>query len=413
MRQRLRRAALVATAVLIVIGIVIVGAELVAIAVLTVHDGEYISAKTRFQRRTNAFVTDLIGTRSECRYIDTLYPHPYLGFVHHGNPPCGLTVNNIGLFGPDFPFVRRTDRYVVLVTGGSVASQLAEPFGGQGPYLERLLNEQYQSPTGMPFLVLDGGDGAWKQPQQLILFAMYVDAVDAVVTLDGFNEANYIGSPHRFEYPAANFQSANPLATQSFPDLLVRYMVGRAEGVIVANPVLSRSHAAFALISSLDNVLRSRAASKPKQTTSIDSIFALPAEWSSADRTEWAIRQYEKYVRAMNAIGRDNGVRAAHFIQPVPGIGKPLTEDERRGAGGINEYKEKYRWMADRLLALRHQGIEVFSLLDVFEGHAERLYADDIHLIRNPDGSSPGYRMMSERMARDLGAAWKLKPRTR
>lgn len=396
---------------LIVIGVVFAGAELVAVALLTIQDGGYISARTRFERRTNAFVTDLIGTRSECRYIDTLYPHPYLGFVHHGNPPCGVTVNNIGLFGPDFPFVRRTDRYVVLVTGGSVASQFAQPFGGHGPYLERLLNEQYQSPNGMPFLVLDGGDGAWKQPQQLILFAMYVDAVDAVVTLDGFNEINYIGSAHRFEYPAANFQSANPLATQSFPDLLVRYLLGRAEGVVVANPVLSRSHAAFALISSLDTMMRKRAEAKPKPITSIDSIFALPAEWSASDRTEWAIRQYEKYMRAMNAIGRDHGTRVAHFIQPVPAIGKALTDDERRGAGGINEYAEKYRWMTGRLLGLRRQGFEVFSLLDVFEGHAERLYLDDIHLIRNPDGSSPGYRMMSERMARDLGAAWSLKPR--
>ena len=399
---------------MLVVGLLVVGAELTATAVLTFQAGEYIGARTRFARRTNAFVTDLIGTRSECRYIDTLYPHPYLGFVHHGNPPCGLTdVNNIGLLGPDFPTIRPTDTYTILVTGGSVASQLAQPFGGRGPYLERMLNERYQSPTGKPFLVLDGGDGAWKQPQQLILFTLYVDAVDAVVTLDGFNEVKYIASLHRFEYPATNFQSANPLATQAFPELLVRYAVGRAEGIVVTNAVLSRSQAAYAVISSLDALLQRRAASKPAPRTSVDSIFALPKEWSTGDRAEWAMRQYEKYVRAMNAIGRDHGVRVAHFIQPVPAIDKPLGEDERRGAGGMNEYVDKYRWMSDRLLALRAQSIEVFNLADVFEGHSERLYLDDIHLIRNKDGSSTGYRLMSERMAENLGTAWKLKRRQR
>jgi hypothetical protein len=36
-------------------------------------------------------------------------------------------------------------------------------------------NDRYESPTGKPSLVLDGGDGGWKQPQQLILMSLYVD----------------------------------------------------------------------------------------------------------------------------------------------------------------------------------------------------------------------------------------------
>ena len=52
---------------------------------------------------------------------------PMSAFVHHANPPCGLPrVNNVGLFGPDFPTVQAADRYIVMLTGGSVASQLAQ-----------------------------------------------------------------------------------------------------------------------------------------------------------------------------------------------------------------------------------------------------------------------------------------------
>ncbi len=44
------------------------------------------------------------------------YPHPYLCFVHHDNPPCGLPkgkTNNVGLFGRDFPL--QTDLLIATV----------------------------------------------------------------------------------------------------------------------------------------------------------------------------------------------------------------------------------------------------------------------------------------------------------
>src|SRR5205823_4515934 len=97
--------------------------------------------------------------RADCRYVDTLFPHPYLAFVHHGNPPCRLRVNNIGLFGPDFPSERPTDRFVVLLAGGSVAAQFAGAGPGGVPYLESILNARYESPNGRPFLLLNGSDG--------------------------------------------------------------------------------------------------------------------------------------------------------------------------------------------------------------------------------------------------------------
>jgi hypothetical protein len=67
--------------------------------------------------------------------------------------PCSLPgINNIGLFGEDFPDQRRTDRYVILLTGGSVASQLGQYQPPPAPrYLEEELNRNYVSPNGKPF----------------------------------------------------------------------------------------------------------------------------------------------------------------------------------------------------------------------------------------------------------------------
>ena len=76
----------------------------------------------------------------------------------------------------------------MLVTGEPVSAQLMRSGPNGTPYLQAILERDYLSPNGRPFLLLNGGDGGWHQPQQLILFLLYADAVHAVVTLDGFNE---------------------------------------------------------------------------------------------------------------------------------------------------------------------------------------------------------------------------------
>ena len=88
-----------------------------------------------------------------------------------------------------FPPIKPADRYVVMLIGGSVASQLAQNQAPPAPrYLEEELNKKYVSPNGKPWMVLNGGDGAWKEPQPFILFSLYATSVDAMISLGGFNE---------------------------------------------------------------------------------------------------------------------------------------------------------------------------------------------------------------------------------
>ena len=138
----------------VLIGIVLALAtvEVAAIAWLYVEDGRYTPAAELFERTQNTYVRDMTkGTA--CRYIDTLYPHPYVAFVQHANPPCGIPwVNNVGLFGPDFPVVKRNDHYVVMITGGSVASYLGGNQKAPIPKLSRggAQQEIMRAPTASP-----------------------------------------------------------------------------------------------------------------------------------------------------------------------------------------------------------------------------------------------------------------------
>jgi hypothetical protein len=393
----------------IAVGIALATLEVLAITTLTFRDGRYVSARERFHQEANRYIQEVTRAGSGCQYIDSLFPHPYLGFVHHGQPPCGIPgINNVGLFGPDFPAEPRADRFVILVTGGSVAAQFAQTIPAGPRYLEAILNEFYLSPTGKPFLVLNGGDGAWKQPQQAILFLLWSDVVDGIVTLDGFNEVLALPGSLRFEYPANSFAVVNPLAREGYDAVVSRWLLGRLVGWASHNPITSRSHAIYMAVRAARRTLDHQAGRERDQVTTIESLFRLPPQWDRNTRIAAALEQYKKYIRSMNAIGRDRKIRTAYFIQPVPAIGKRLTAAERAVVGDLS-YGPLYARMTETLLGLRREEIPVFSLLEIFAGIEETLYDDPIHLKRDTRGESLGYRLMAEKIAHTLAEAWKLR----
>jgi hypothetical protein len=404
------------------IGIVIALAaiELTAIVWLYLEEGRYVSAEELFQRTQNTYVRDLTKGTS-CRYVDTLYPHPYLAFVHHGNPPCGLpNVNNIGLLNTDFPTIKRDDVYTVLVVGGSVASQVTQNIPPPAPrFLEEELNKRYVSPNGKPWLVLNGGDGAWKEPQSFILFAMYATSVDAVIALDGYNEHYMFRSytQERLERPLSNFTDVNPfVADENFGDAAIGWVIGRVAGSLAQMPLLGHSHAAYMIVRGIEAVAKGQdiiKGDKNKKTT-LTSIFALPSDIKGNGEKvfETQLALYQKYERAIEAVAKENGVKTAYFLQPVPSWGKTLTEDEKRGASANWTDPVLYRRIVDGMMTLRDQGLPMFDLGDLLKDVKDTIYADDIHFIRDTKGDSKGYRLMAAKVVDDLAKAWNLQPKS-
>ncbi len=303
----------------IVIGMaaVLVAIEVGAIGWLYLAEGRYTPAAELFERTQNTYVRDA-NRGTGCRGVDTLYPHPYVGFVHHANPPCGMAwVNNVGLFGPDFPVTKPADRYVVLVTGGSVASQLAQNLPPPAPrYLEEELNQRFISPNGKPWQVLNGGDGAWKEPQSFILFSLYAGSVDAVVNLSGFNEHYYFQPKmqQRLEAPAASFLAVNPFAAdENFADSAIGWVMGRLAGALAADPILGQSHAAYVVILAVEAAAKGRDGEKSRKQTTVEGLFNLPRDVQDSPERHFAVQLglYQKYLRATEAVARDNGDTSA------------------------------------------------------------------------------------------------------
>jgi hypothetical protein len=404
----------------VLIGVVLALAtvEIVAIAWLYVEDGRYTPAAELFERTQNTYVRD-VTKGTGCRYIDTLYPHPYVAFVQHANPPCGIPwVNNVGLFGPDFPVVKRQDYYVVMITGGSVASYLGGNQKAPIPrYLEEELNNRWVSPNGKPWMVLDGADGAWKEPQGFIIFSLYASAVDAMVSLSGFNEQYYFqpGESLRLESPASNFMEVNPLAAdENFGDAAIGWVMGRLAGTLALNPILGQSHAAYMIIRGIEAVAKGKDSFTSSKRTTIPSLFALPKDIQDNPERLFDVQLglYQKYLREAEAVARDNGVKSAYFLQPVPAWGKTLTEQEKRVVGNLS-YGALYRRIVAGMMTLRERGLPIYDLGDIFQDEKGSIYTDQIHYLSNTDGVSPGNRMMAAQIGALLAKTWGLQPKSR
>lgn len=347
----------------------------------------------------NTYVTDL--EKHNVQFAETIYPHPWLGFVRNKKVEqagSGWRFNNIGLVGKDFPLERDESKFTIMLTGGSVAQQFVMAGDDGKPFLETLLNEKYR--FGKPVVVLDGGNGSWGQPQQAIMTLLYGDVVDAVVTLDGFNERSHFnGGAHRLERPAGTkFLDANPVAEHGMERLAAIVEANRLKKFTFDHPWRTVYFATSLLRREID------ARTEVKQTQ-LYQMFALPEEWPSQRCTEYNLTQYRKYVRSIDALAGLHGVKRAYFIQPCPAIGKSLTEEERKVVNDVS-YADEYRHMESELLTLRDLNIPIVSLTDVFADTSETVYCDPIHCGWERGKGYVGYRIMANRVAAELARLW-------
>lgn len=390
----------------ILIVVLIIGfAEFLAFLFYVAKDGRWLSARARLLEEPNKFIAEVINP-SKCAYIDSLYPHPYLAFVHKRHGPCSLAwINKTGLFGRDYPVEYDQTKFTILLVGGSVAAQFAQIYKGEPLFLEEELNRCYRPPHGDKFVVLNGADGAWKQPQQAIIYLIYGGYVDAVVALDGFNEYSLVFGGARLGIPANNFVTANPLVMDSYATIAAAWLSKNLVSYVATNSFLNKSYVVALVVHYLHGLLEAKASlghSEYKQNF-ID-MFSLPSDWTSEQRYHFNIEQYRRYIRAIAAIANVQHAKSAFFIQPVPAIGKVLTDQEKKAVGSL-AYAANYQRMTDDLLDLSKEGISIFSLLHVLDQEKETLYGDPIHFERN---SMRGNQILADVVARRLSDAWHL-----
>jgi hypothetical protein len=234
-----------------------------------------------------------------------------------------------------------------------------------------------------------------------------------MISLGGFNEHYHFGqyAVERLEYPAPNFLEVNPfVANENFGDAAIDWVTWRVAGTLARNPVLVHSHAAYLIVRGIEAAAKGGGSLESNKRTTLPNMFALaPDIRGNPERIfDLQLGLYQKYLRAEEAVARDNGVKTAYFLQPIPAWGKTLTEEEKRTAGDLS-YGVLYRRIVDGMMTLRERGLPMFDLGDVFSNEKGTIYADHIHYLRyGREDESPGNRLMAARIGELVAKAWGL-----
>lgn len=356
----------------------------------------------------NQFIDD-IAQKKNCSFAATTIGHSMLGFVMRRKEwlpkGCFGGANNIGIESArDLPLVKSEEDFTILVLGGSVAHQLTnyqETMSSN--FLQDYLNGQFYPPVKKQFKVLNGAAGAWAQPNQFNMLAMYADRIDGIIVLDGYNESFKISYPASFEQIPAAQQILAYSGRDSYRFKILN-MLGSYR-YHVSNSFLANSYLMNALYKVQVGIFKNYVV----PPAMIDEFlkgnsedFKLPFHEAKMH----ALEQYKSYNKKMHLLAKALGIKSIQFLQPTRLWGKVLTNDEKITREFISN--DDYKNIEKMYSQLSQEGFPIFSLTEIFKDRKERIYSDHIHYM-NIDGKSVGNEIVAATIANQLGQTWKLK----
>lgn len=357
-------------------------------------DAATVQAQQNGQRFRSAGIPD--ATLAQERFGATSL-HPYLGYVPLPIP--ALEKYAPAVFGiENDPPLRRPDRVVVGIFGGSVAQAFRE-LGTKT--LKRWISADPRY-AGKSFLFVTAAAGGYKQPQSLLAL-QYLLAVgvefDLVITIDGFNE---VALPVVDNLP----RGVHPAYPRSWDLLVGRLFDPVVMGQAAAIESLETRRIEWArrfrrlprwpitphLVWKVgdrrfDGAIheareRVRLATLSKQ----DPALKGPCHaFASIDQTlDESVEIWRRASIQMAAACRAHGARYVQFLQPNQYLSgsKPMGEAERRVAINASSpyrpnVKQGYPKLRNAGRRLMEAGVPFVDLCDLFAECSEPLYEDD------------------------------------
>ncbi|MEG4572332.1 hypothetical protein QUA56_06490 [Microcoleus sp. N3A4] len=376
----------------------------------------FINQKQFFYTRTKAkekVVEDIerLGIRLDESIVERL--HPFFGYVlkqgAFTNEKLKLKVNKEGFFSLyEYPFIKTNkNQFIIGVFGGSVANNFAVD-----EYVSQVLSKKLQSYpefANKEIVVLNFGNGGYKQPQQLLILNYFLalgQELDLVINIDGFNEValSNLNNKGQVEIGMPSVQHIQPLTGLANNNLSPEAMSSIAQisedkkelkaGIDKLQTCqLALCHAVTSLqVKQLVNdyqqavVKYDRQVKQSNPDTANSGIVYIPkADYVLQDRAAFekmASMWYESSI-GMNQILSSRKIKYFHFIQPnqyYP-TKRAFTAKENEIAIDqkspyIEGVKKGYPVLLSKVDDLQKAGVNVFNAVNILDNTKETVYKD-------------------------------------
>ncbi|MFY9341547.1 MAG: hypothetical protein WAT39_03600 [Planctomycetota bacterium] len=407
-RRPLRRALFLTLALLLVL----CGIELLAVGAWWIATGAPFTWTRAMALRAAATTTgpaphdQPTRVRNERANARTVV-HPYLGYVADASlPEQSAFVSRYG-FHDDAPplFTRGPDRFVVGITGGSVAMLLCD--GAEATLVAAL----QRSPLlqGRRIEVVQLALGGYKQPQQLLAMQMVMllgGQFDCVVNLDGFNDVSLLnedlelGVPAWFPRSWAALMDRVPTPEQQLRLGHLVFLRRERQAMADAAGALWWSPTAQLVWLLRDRQLARRLVTEraTAERAAVTPSFAVTgpgrAGQSLDDARAEMAQVWGRCSLQMHSLCASQGARYFHFLQPnqyVPGA-KPIGPSEAKVAIVPDSPWDRaaqrgYPLLQQEGRLLQQAGVAFEDLTGIFRDHPEPLY-NDMCCHLNHDGNA-------------------------
>jgi len=392
------------------LAIAFIGLEALSLAFYFINQKQFFYTRTKAQEKV---VEDIerIGIRLDESIVERL--HPLFGYVlkqgAFTNEKLKLKVNKHGFFSLyEYPFVKSNKNQVIIgVFGGSVANNFAVD-----EYVTKRLSNKlkaYPEFANKEIIVLNFGNGGYKQPQQLLILNYFLalgQELNLVINIDGFNEVALsnlnnkaqveIGMPsvqHIKPLTGLANNNLSPFAMSSIVQINENKKQLKAGIDKLQNCQLALCHAVTSLqVKQLVNnyqqavVKYDSQVKQSKPDTANSSIVYIPKADSVFEDVaafdKIASMWYESSI-GMNQILSSRKIKYFHFIQPnqyYP-TKRAFTAKEKEIAIDnkspyIEGVKKGYPVLLSKVDDLQKARVNVFNAVNILDNTKETVYKD-------------------------------------
>ena len=314
-------------------------------------------------------------------WTEGLSAHPYFGYESPATRASETILSEAS--GEDF---------VIGILGGSVAGSFAH-YTIRNPSHFELLREVIPTFGKKRLRIVNLANGGYKQPQQYFVATYFMDKLDFVINIDGFNDA----SPGHFlpvyplDFPALSAQfygRANQGGMYPTIGRSARWIYKKMNDAPLSwkFPGLSRSGLYFItwyymhdLLYRVVKVSESAYYAKEFEVHQSEALRKTPPQ----EFMRRLIEIWKKYTILQDDVVRKRtGKPVLFFLQPNQYLkdSKPLSEEEKRIAIDPHRVKDTNEMMMSLRRAvqdLRRDGVPIFDLTGIFSDITETVYKDD------------------------------------
>lgn len=349
--------------------------------------------------------------------------HPYYGYVCKPNsvvdfgmrPPkefghsVSITTDKHGFRNSEFPERKPEDEYWIGLFGGSVAFSMLSTDNSTtiSGYLEKEINAV--SPRKRIRVLNLALPGA-QQPQQTIIYLNFVQYLDGIITFDGANEtmvAAYNANTIPSHFPYLYYYTSLFMRPSDEERAALTWILGWLED--------KRYRHAPRMIKLLAGIFNKKLVTQVKGR--LNKIIAAPgSEFTSLfmdgpvthvdEILKAGARSWSDHIRYMRHLAAIKNAECLFVLQPIPEIGKLLTEVEKNVAEKTEytlELKTKaYSLLSQELLRLRQDGVECEDFTCVFEDVSDSIYGDAMHF------EDRGCEIVAKKIAEIIKSRWRI-----